>query len=212
MAISPVTIPIHQLQFAPGSAVRIDEISWPAFEQLLQDLGEKRAARVAYFNPVLELMVPLPEHEVPRDLISDLVKVLLRVTQQRYQPFGSTTFRKEGVAGIEPDACFYIKHAEQMIGRRRLEPSDPPPDLAIEADVTSKTALSAYQALGVPELWIYSQSKLKIYSLEGDRYCQVSASPIFPGFDVAQLVPETIERAWKIGSDQAVEEFRAKVN
>ncbi|MEM8542514.1 MAG: hypothetical protein AAGF66_00790 [Cyanobacteria bacterium P01_H01_bin.119] len=91
-------------------------------------------------------------------------------------------------------------------------PSDPLPNLAIETDVTSKTVLSAYKALGVPELWIYSQSKLKVYYLECARYCQASASEIFPGFDMAQLVSETIERAWRMISDQAIEKFRAKVS
>lgn len=38
-----------------------------------------------------------------------------------------------------------------MIDRRRLEPNDPPPDLAIETDVTSKTTLDAYEPIGVPE-------------------------------------------------------------
>ena len=51
-----------------------------------------------------------------------------------------------------------------MIGRRRLEPDDPPPDLAIETDVTSKTTLDAYEAIAVPELWIYDSGKLTIYS------------------------------------------------
>jgi hypothetical protein len=41
-----------------------------------------------------------------------------------------------------------------MIGRRKLEPNDPPPDLAIQTDVTSKTTLDAYEAIAVPELWI----------------------------------------------------------
>lgn len=38
-----------------------------------------------------------------------------------------------------------------MIGRRRIQPGDPPPDLAMETDVTSQTTLDAYQAIGFPE-------------------------------------------------------------
>ncbi|MDJ0535781.1 MAG: hypothetical protein QNJ70_25385 [Xenococcaceae cyanobacterium MO_207.B15] len=36
----------------------------------------------------------------------------------------------------------------------------PPPDLAIESDVTSKTTLDVYAVLGVPEVWIYSKESL----------------------------------------------------
>lgn len=39
---------------------------------------------------------------------------------------------------------------------------DPPPDLAIEVDVTSKTGLDAYRALGVPELWRFEDGKRRI--------------------------------------------------
>jgi Uma2 family endonuclease len=51
-------------------------------------------------------------------------------------------------------------HAAAMIGKRRLDLTiDPPPDLAIEVDVTSKTGLDAYQGLGVPELWDQTQGR-----------------------------------------------------
>jgi Uma2 family endonuclease len=213
MTVSPlVTVPISQLQLAPGSRVSIPNVSWQAFERLLQELGEHRAARVAYYYPILEIMVPLPEHEIPRDLISDLVKVLLRAAKLRYQPFGSTTFRKEGVAGVEPDACFYITNYQQMIGRRRLEPGDPPPNLAIETDVTSKTTLEAYQAIAVPELWIYSNSQLRIDCLQSDRYIEVESSPTFPHWPVRLLISQTVEQSWQVGSDQALEEFQAEVS
>jgi Uma2 family endonuclease len=41
-----------------------------------------------------------------------------------------------------------------MIGKDRIDLTvDHPPDLAIEIDVTSKTQISAYQSLKVPEIW-----------------------------------------------------------
>jgi Uma2 family endonuclease len=47
----------------------------------------------------------------------------------------------------------------------------PPPDLAIESDVTSKTSLNAYQAIRVAEVWIYQRSRLKIYRFS-EQGCQ----------------------------------------
>ncbi|BAT53602.1 hypothetical protein NOS3756_25630 [Nostoc sp. NIES-3756] len=43
--------------------VVLHNISWQQFENLLVDLGESRAARVAYDDDTLEIMTPLPEHE-----------------------------------------------------------------------------------------------------------------------------------------------------
>jgi Uma2 family endonuclease len=206
----PVAKPISQLQLAPGSVVTIPDVTWDEFEAILQEMGERRAARVAYSNNTLEIMVPLPEHEKPNDLISDIVKLLLKRSGRRYEPFGSTTFKRQGRAGVEPDACFYIQNYQQMIGRRRLEPTDPPPDLAIETDVTSKTTLDAYEAIGVPELWVYGGGKLTIYLLQGN-YVEVSHSPTFPNLPLTELIPAAIERAWQVGTVQALEEFEARL-
>ncbi|MDZ8054875.1 MAG: Uma2 family endonuclease [Aulosira sp. ZfuVER01] len=211
-AVSPVVKPVSLMRLAPGSVVTIEDVSWEEFESILQELGEKRSLRVAYSNSNLEIMVPLPEHEKPKDLISDIVKILLKKLGKKYEPFGSTTFKQENSAGVEPDACFYIENYQQMIGKRRLEPDDPPPDLAIETDVTSKTTLDAYEAIAVPELWIYNGKKLSIYLLQDGRYIQCENSPTFPNIALTQIIPATIERAWQVGSVQAIEEFENEIN
>ncbi|MEC4818545.1 MAG: Uma2 family endonuclease [Scytonema sp. PMC 1069.18] len=206
---TPIVKPISQMRLAPGSVVTIPDVSWQEFESILQELGEQRSARLAYSHGCLEIMVPLPEHEIPRDILSDIVKILLKANGLRYQPFGSTTFTREGVAGVEPDACFYIQNYQRMIGRRRLQVDDPPPDLAIETDVTSKTTLEAYQAIGVPEVWIYDSGRLTIYLLHEGSYIKSDTSPIFVNVQITQVIPLVVERSWLVGSFQALEEFQA---
>ena len=125
-AASPVVKPVSQMRLSPGSAVTIEDVTWEEFESILLELGEKRSLRVAYSKCTLEIMVPLPEHEKPKDLISDIVKILLKKIGKKYEPFGSTTFKRLNTAGVEPDACFYIENYQRMITRRRLEPDDPP--------------------------------------------------------------------------------------
>jgi Uma2 family endonuclease len=203
----PIFKPVSQMQLTPGSTVTIPDVTWEEFESILQELGEKRASRIAYNQGNLEIMVPLPEHEISKDLISDIVKILLKAKGIKYQPFGSTTFKKQGTAGVEPDACFYIQNYQRMIGRRRLQPDDPPPDLAIETDVTSKTTLGAYEAIGVPELWIFDSGKLSIYLLKNGKYIKSENSPYFEDLDITQIIPATIERSWQVGNFQALEEF-----
>lgn len=211
IVITPVLKPVSQIQLTPGSVVTIPNISWLEFESILQELGEKRRTRIAYSNSTLEIMVPLPEHERPKDLISDIVKILLKSAGRRYEPFGSTTFKREGAAGVEPDACFYILNYQRMIGRRRLLPDDPPPDLAIETDVTSKTKIDAYKIIGVPEVWVYDSGRLRIYLLQDGEYVESDMSPNFPEIAIAPLIPATVERALQVGSCQALEEFESAI-
>lgn len=208
----PIVKPVSQIQLTAGSVVTIPNVSWNEFEAILQEFGEKRTSRIAYYQESLQIMVPLPEHEISKDLISDLVKILLKAKGKKYQPFGSTTFKKPGIAGIEPDACFYIDNYQSIIGRRRLQPDDPPPDLAIEIDVTSKTTLEAYEAIAIPELWIYNNSKLVIYLLTNGKYNQSPTSAIFPDIPITQIIPSAVARSWQVGSFQALEEFTLMMN
>ncbi|MBN3941607.1 MAG: Uma2 family endonuclease [Nostoc sp.] len=211
-AVSPVVKPVSQMRLEPGSTVSIQDISWEEFESILQELGEKRSLRVAYSKSTLEIMVPLPEHEKSKDLISDLVKILLKLARKSYEPFGSTTFKRENIAGVEPDACFYIQNYQRMIGRRKLEPNDLPPDLAIETDVTSKTTLDAYEAIAVPELWIYDRKKPRIYLLRDGHYIESDNSPNFPNIPLTQIIAATVERAWQVGTVQALKEFEGALS
>ncbi len=210
-AVIPIFKPVSQMQLAPGSVATIPNVSWQEFESILEELGEKRSSRIAYSKGTLEIMVPLPEHEKPKDIISDIVKILLKKIGKRYEPFGSTTFKKKGTAGIEPDACFYILNYQCMIGRRRLEPNDPPPDLAIETDVTSKTTIAAYEAISVPEVWIYDYGKMTIYLLRDGKYVESEFSSNFPDIPITQLILTTVERSWQVGSLQALEEFEVAI-
>ena len=94
-----------------------------------------------------------------------------------------------------------------MIGRRRLQPEEPPPDLVLEIDVTSKTSLDAYKAIKVPEIWIYDSGQLTIYLWENGQYISSNISSTFPTLPITKLIPATVERAWEIGSVEALEEF-----
>jgi Uma2 family endonuclease len=211
IVIAPVLKPVSQITLTPGSVVTIPNITWLEFESILEELGEKRRSRIAYSNSTLEITLPLLEHERPKDLISDIVKILLKSAGRRYEPFGSTTFKREGAAGIEPDACFYILNYQRMISRRRLLPDDPPPDLAIETDVASKTTIDAYLAIEVPEVWVYDSGRLRIYLLQEGEYVESDISPNFPGIAIAKLIPSTVERALQVGSCQALEEFESAI-
>jgi Uma2 family endonuclease len=205
-----VTVQLRQIDVQPGQCLVLREISWAEFEAILDEIGEHRGSRVAYFHRVLEIRMPLPEHEVNKELIGDMVKLLLDELEQDWEPYGSTTFkRREMAAGIEPDTCFYIQNAHRMIGKRRLNLSvDPPPDLAIEIDVTSKTQLSAYVALGVPELWCYGEGKLQIFVLREAEYVEVETSPIFGNLPITEGILQFLKISETEGASAARRGFR----
>lgn len=205
-----VTLQLRQIDVQPGQCLTLRDISWAEFEAILDEIGEHRAARVAYYQGVLEIRMPLPEHEVTKELIGDMVKLLLDELELDWEGYGSTTFkRSEMSAGIEPDTCFYIQNASKMIGKRRIDLSvDPPPDLAIEIDITSKTQLSAYVALKVPELWCYANDKLQIFLLEQGEYIEVENSSIFGQLPVIEGILKFLQLSLTQGSSTARRAFR----
>ena len=138
----------------PGQTVVLEDISWTEFEAILEDLGESRGSRIAYDRGRLEIMTPLPEHEVNKECISYFVKVLLEELDIEFCSLGSTTFRNQAMSkGIKPDSCFYIKNELAVRGKNRLDLTvDPPPYLALDIDVTNRSHSNIYESLGVPEL------------------------------------------------------------
>jgi Uma2 family endonuclease len=205
-----VTLQLQQLVVHPGQRIQLQAVHWQEFEAILDELGDQRASRIAYSDGVLEIRMPLPEHEVDKELIGDMVKILLEELDIDNECFGSTTFKRQDVAkGIEPDQCFYIENHAVMIGKRRLDLTiDPPPDLAIEVDVTSKTGLDAYRGLGVPELWRFEEGHLRISQLQDGQYQAVNASPHFPDFPIIEGITQFCDRSRTEGRSQTLKAFR----
>ena len=201
---------LTQLRIKPGQQILLDRVSWEQFENILTELGDRRATRVSYSNGLLEIMVPLLEHEKAKEIIGDIVKLLLTERGIDYDALGSTTLKSERVTqGVEPDACFYIQNQYLTIGKNRLDLSiDPPPDLAIEIDLTSRTQLDNYRSLGVPELWRYDKQGLQIYLLQAGEYIESVASPTFPDLPIVELVNNCIRQSRSIGSSQAIKELQ----
>jgi Uma2 family endonuclease len=179
-----------------ADSVVLYHISWRQFENLLRDLGESRAARIADDAGTLEIMIPLPEHEHYQEVISDLIKDIADTLDLDYESYGSTTWKRENrMAGLEADNCFYFQNEAAIRGKLDLDLNqDPPPDLALEIDVTSKSLnrLPIYARLAVPELWCDDSGELKIYLLQNGEYLESETSLVFPRLPIREL-PRLIE-------------------
>ncbi|MGF1522011.1 MAG: Uma2 family endonuclease [Leptolyngbyaceae cyanobacterium] len=208
-----ITLQLRQLDVPVGQRLLIRNLDWQQFEHILEELGEARSSRIAYSHGTLEIRMPSPEHEVDKELIGDLVKILLDELEIDCECFGSTTFKQENMeSGIEPDQCFYIQNQTPMRGKRRIDLAvDPPPDMAIEVDVTSKTQLAAYAALRVPELWLYEKGRLSIYTLQAGQYRTTTMSPTFPELPILDWVAEVLDQSIAVGRSPALRTFRKQI-
>ena len=201
---------LRQLKIQPGQQLLVEDVNWQQFESILAELGERRASRLSYSNGRLEIMVPLPEHEKAKEIIGDMVKILLEARQIAFESLGSTTLKNERMSqAVEPDTCFYIQNQAAVIGKNRLDMSvDPPPDLAIEIDLTSRTQLDNYQILGVPELWRYARRGLQINVLQAEQYIESDVSPTFPNIPIVQLVNQYTQQSQVAGRTRAIQGFK----
>lgn len=201
---------LNQLIVPSGHQLLIKDVSWQMYKHILSELGENRSSRVSYSQGMLEIMTPLPEHEAAKVIIGDLVKALLEELDIEFWSLGSTTFNRENMnSGVEPDDCFYIKNEAVVRGRNRIDLATPPPELAIEIDITSRTQFNNYQMLGVLELWRWNGSKLEINILIDGQYVQSRTSRIFPNLPLIDVIPEYLKQSQALGRNATMRAFRA---
>ena len=205
-----VTVSSEQIKLPPGSEVTLRYQTWADYEAILESRRDDAAIKVRFdaHTQEISIMAPMAGHGRQIDILVDLVKALLRYQGRDWDSSHPMTLKRLQEAGAEPDACFYIQNWQALLGKERIDLSkDPPPDLAIEVDLTSITSLNVYQTLAVPELWIYRQQALMIYELTSEGYRDILISPTFPDVDVKNILPRYVERAWSAGSSIALREF-----
>jgi Uma2 family endonuclease len=193
--------------------VIISNISWMTFTALLQDLGEDRIYRIAYNKGVLELKMPLQEHEVPIQLLGDFIKAIADELDIEIMSLGSLRLQREDLSkSIEPDSCFYIQNEILVRDKKITLPECPPPDLVIESDYThiSLDKLQIYASLAVPELWRYTQNIFQIYQLTETGYQLTEKSLSFPFIKITEI-SELISQSGKIGQRKTVKLFKEKI-
>ncbi|MBD2325426.1 Uma2 family endonuclease [Alkalinema sp. FACHB-956] len=179
---------IQSRQLVGEQRVVFYNLNWSAYQQILQALGDRRAARLTYDRGTLEIKMPLEEHEFYSELIGRFIYFLVAETGQKIKTLGSTTLMREDLdRGAEPDKAYYIQNQAQVSGKTVNLQQDPPPDLVVEVDITHTDLdkLALYAQMGVPEFWRYDGQDWRIYQRCGEQYQEVSTSPTFP------FVPKT---------------------
>jgi Uma2 family endonuclease len=170
----------------------LDNVDWQAYSRLLRVFAERPGYRLTYDRGRLEIMSPLPQHELASCLLARFVDILSEELGLPAVAGGSTTVRRRlEQRGLEPDRCFWIASVALVRGKTRFNFAvGPPPDLAIEVDVTSSSLdrMGIYASLGVPEVWRLDEEGLTFNVLgQGSKYAPQAESVAFPRLSAADL-------------------------
>ncbi len=197
----------------PNESLKLSGISWETYAHLLEDLSKQRRLRLTYNRGNLEIMSPSPEHEHYKKVLGRFVETLAEELDIRIEPFGSTTFKRLGFSGAEPDKCFYVTNIDLVKAKKRFDTNeDPAPDLVVEIDITSYSSdrLAVYQDLGVSEIWLYDGNSFQILRLEKDKYKVVEESGIFPNLPLSEI-GNFMQQVGKVDYLDLIKMFRAWV-
>lgn len=178
----------------------LHEVGWEGYQALLKMVGD-RSTRLTYDGGSVELMSPLNIHERYKNRLGRVVEALTEELNIPVIGGGSTTLNREDLdKGLEPDECYYFNNRERIGWKRNLDMTvDPPPDLAIEIEITRSALnrLGIYAALGVAEVWRFDGETLSVMLLGPDgAYAESATSATFPYLPMDEVVRFLRDDEW----------------
>ena len=196
-----------------GDRVVLRGVTWGEYAALRRKPGND-GVRMTYDGPagLLELEMPGQPHEVISRLLHSFVTAFARERRIALMATGSITQgRADLTRGLEGDESYYVSHFDTIRGREvDLAAGDPPPDLAVEVDVTNPSVpkLPIYAALGVPEVWTWSGGAIAVRRLNAaGEYDVEELSRELPGFPLRAA--ERLLARWADAPEyELAEEFR----
>jgi len=186
-------IAIAPIKSLPIGSVATIPMSWAEYEQLLAGRGDQSVPRLKYANGYLTLKMPTFEHGQLNAIIVDLMVAILNQQLRDYIHTTPVTLQIPEQAGIEPDHCFWLNNWTAVNGKSRINlATDPPPDIAIEVDVTNFTNVADYQPFQVAEVWLIRGDSLAIFALTAEGYHQTNASQFFSDVALPSLYQQVV--------------------
>ena len=191
--------------------VVLKHISWQTYQSLIVDFEREPAIRLTYDRGILEIRMPLAPHETYKKILGRLIEAATEELDLEIRSLGSLTCSREDLAkGLEPDQCYYIQNEEQVRGIEQIDLAKlPPPDLAVEIDITSSSLdrFSIYADLKVPEIWRYDGRSLVIYRLVGSEYIMQERSIALQILRTEDIL-RFLNLSASIGENSLVKQFR----
>jgi Uma2 family endonuclease len=168
--VGPVRILLHNVPWDYYERLREDEANW--------------GIRMAYDDGEMELMSPSQSHGEIESRFGIFLMELADVLGFDCKPLANMTLGKPDVEKAkDADGSYYLANCRR-VRRKKIDLTvDPPPDLAIEVEVSRSAlnALSIYAALGVPEIWRFDGTEFHIHRRQADgSYLEVDRSGALP--------------------------------
>jgi Uma2 family endonuclease len=169
----------------------IRDVGWEGYETLLKLIGDQ-PVRVTYDRGDVELMAPLARHERNKSRLGRMVEILTEELDIPMIAAASTTLEREDLdQGLEADESFYLNDLARLSNLEDLDLNvDPPPDLAIEIEITRSALnrLGIYGALRVPEIWRFDGKILRILFRQDDgTYREIPQSEALPWISIDEI-------------------------
>ncbi|PSB57808.1 Uma2 family endonuclease [Chamaesiphon polymorphus] len=191
--------------------VVLKNISWQSYQSLIIDFEREPAMRLTYDRGTLEIRMPLAPHETYKKILGRLIETATEELDLEIRSLGSLTCSREDLAkGLEPDQCYYIQNEAMVRGIEQIDLTKlPPPDLAVEIDITSSSLdrFSIYAALKVPEIWRYDGQILTIYELVDSEYVIRDSSLALPRLKTEDIL-RFLSLSVSMGENNLVKQFR----
>jgi Uma2 family endonuclease len=167
------------------------DIRWDFYLAFCEELGE-RPVRLSFSQGMLEIMITKAPHEFFKTMLAKLVEIIIIERNIPVRSGGSMTFQRHDLEkGFEPDECWWITSEAEVRGKQEFDfAKDPPPDLAIEVEMSHSLVdrIGIFAAIGVTELWRFNGRKLQFCMLREDgKYHDLNASHAFPFLKPADL-------------------------
>jgi len=197
-----------------GATLLIHGFAWDEYELLLVHLANSPHLRLSYDSGSLRVLSISSAHDRYATAIEGLIVTFCDESEITLEGLGRTTWRNEALAkGVEADACYYVQNAQRIIGKRKIDlPTDPPPDLVIEVDLSSdaRHKFPIYAPLGVAEIWRYDGEAVQFYLLRDGDYVEAGASEVLPGL-ARDLLITSLDIAKTQGQTAARRHLRQKI-
>ena len=196
------------------STLVVHEFSWQEYERLLQDPRNTPHLRVSYDRGRLKIVSISAGHEHYSTVIHDLVVTFSDELDIMIEARGRATWKVEALGrGVEADASYYVQNAPRIIGKMSIDlPQDPPPDIAVEVDLTteSQDKFPIYAALNVPEIWRYDGKTFQFFLLVNGEYVESGGSRLLPGL-TRDLLLESFKKSLTEGQSAARKYLRLRL-
>jgi Uma2 family endonuclease len=188
------------IAFAKPTQTATDQLiivkgDWAKYKLIRQGCDDSSSIRVAYFDGIIEIIMPARPHEIFSDLFHALLSFYLFQLGIEFVGTGSADQEAEGIAAAQPDRSYCIGGIK------------PIPDLSIEIIFSSGSIkkLERYRAIGVPEVWFWEDGVLALYHLRSNGYEQIEQSEL-PGLKDLDLA--IFKRCLLVGETSTTEAMR----